>query len=113
MSTQRSGVVLLEVLCALTLLTGAGVALVRVVTANASAVAHTAHRENQLAQQNRLLLVHQLMTSSELAERAGVRNMGDLTVEVMRISIDLFRVTVRSRANDVTPPLTTLLYAGN
>ena len=104
---------LLEVLCALTLLTGAGVALVRVVTGYASAAALTAQRENQLGQQTRLLLVHTLMTAGELADRAGVRYAGDLSIEVTRFSNDLFRVTVSSRRNDITPPVTTLVYAGN
>ena len=113
MTAMRRGVVLLEVLCALTLLTGAGVALVRVVTGYASAAALTAERESQLGQQTRLLLVHQLMTSEELADRAGIRYVGDLTVDVTRIASDLVQVTVSSRRSDAAPPLTTFLYTGN
>lgn len=111
MHSPRAGVVLLEVLCALTLLVSAGVALVRVAAACVQAIALAGALEYQREQQARLLVAHDLMTAEELADRAGLRLLGDLAVEVSPMASGLFRVTISSRRRDGPSPLTSILYA--
>ncbi len=111
MTSRRSGVVLLEALCALAMLAVAGIALVDVAATCMRVVADAGAVERTLELQARVLTVHQLMTADELRERTGIRVLGDLLVEIAPVSRGLFRVTVRTAQPTKMGPLTTLFYA--
>ncbi|MGQ0641292.1 MAG: hypothetical protein ACT4P6_11075 [Gemmatimonadaceae bacterium] len=111
MKSQRSGAVLLEVLCALVVLSSAGVALVSVVASGMHAVARASTMEELREEQSRILVAHSLMTRHELAERLGLRAVAGLVVEVIPVRRSLFRVTVSGRQMAASTPLTSVLYA--
>ena len=108
---RRSGVVLLEALCALVVLAVAGIALIEVTATAMRVVTDAGATERTREEQARILTVHQLMTAGELMERTGIRLLGDLTVEIAPMARGLFRVTVSAPQPTSVAPLCTIIYA--
>lgn len=91
---KRAGVVLLDVLCAMLVLSVAGIGLLSQVAASLHAARAAAEAEERVGRLDQLLRVHALLTAAELRARAGLRAYGSATVEVRPLTSSLFEVTV-------------------
>lgn len=110
-STER-GIVLLEVLAAVVILTVAGLSMVSLI-AQATRTARVAQaREAEQADESRLLAAETLLTRNDLEIRLGTRGVGPYVITVARSERALYRIAVgRQEAPDVED-LVTVVYRG-
>lgn len=109
-SSKRLGVVLLDVLCALTVLAVAGAALVGHVSRVLRIDRMAGGAEETTLRMDQLLRVHRLLTGAELRSRIGERRYGDLRVRVRPLEQGLFEVAVLT-AGAARPALITIMLA--
>lgn len=104
------GVTLLEVLAAVVILGVAGLGLVELVTGGTRAIAAAREREQELADEERLLAAWSLLTARELDQRLGWRDAGPYRVGVQRPERGLYRIAIaRAHAPEVEE-LVTVVY---
>ncbi|HEU5260774.1 MAG TPA: hypothetical protein VFU41_05025 [Gemmatimonadales bacterium] len=102
MSRPDRGVALLEVLVALAILAGAGMALVGLVGAGLRAEREARERERILAAEERLLTALTLLRGEELDRRIGRHLLGEFIVDVERPQRTLYRLAlVQARSPEV------------
>lgn len=102
MSLGRRGIALLEVLAALVILTIAGLAMIELVTQGARTAATARAREEEQADEDRLLTATTLLIRNDLDVRIGDRAVGPYVVTVGRPEPTLYRIAVgRSEAPGV------------
>jgi hypothetical protein len=94
---SRDGVALLEILAAIVILAIAGLALVEMVSTAARAEVRAAQQERRLADAERLLAAHALLTRVDLDRRLGRRAIGPYLVEIQRPEAGLYRIAVSER----------------
>lgn len=108
--TGRSGAALLEVIAAVTILATAGLSLVALTGQGVRAVREAAERELELADVERLLTAHTLLTREDLDIRLGTRERGPYLVEIQRPAPALYRIAIRRRAVPEVEELVTVVY---
>jgi Tfp pilus assembly protein PilX len=104
------GVVLLEILAAVLILTVAGLSLVELTAAGARATAAARDRERAQMDEDRLLAAYSLLARRDLDLRLGSRDVGPYVVRVERPERMLYRIAVsQSRAPAVEDLVTVLV----
>ena len=93
MRSER-GVILLEVLAAVTIIGLAGLALTELTTAGLRATEEARVREREVADADRLLTAYTLLNRPELDQRLGNRTVGPYVVNIQRPERSLYRIAV-------------------
>src|ERR1043166_5024887 len=107
---SERGVVLLEVLVALTVLSVGALALVESVDAGLQAERRDRQREAVLASEERLLHAMTLLRRAELDQRLGRRPIGEFIVDVQRPEPTLYRIGVLQSDAPTVEDLVTVVY---
>lgn len=110
MRRGERGMVLLEVVVALAILSLAGLGLIELVAAHTNALGRAATRERVLWDEERLLTAHVLLQTSDLDLRLGTRDIGPYVVTVQRPEPHLYRVGVGRRQTPPVEDLVTVVY---
>ena len=109
MRSER-GVVLLEVLIALTILALAGIGMMETVGAGLRAERDARARETILATEERLLAALTLLNRTELDQRIGRRRIGEFVVDIQRPERTLYRVALMQNESPQVEDLVTVVY---
>jgi hypothetical protein len=104
------GVVLLEALVALTIVSAAGLGVVGVVSASARAAHELGSRERTVAAADRLLALYALLTRHDLDLRLGAHSAGAFIVSVERPERTLYRIAVAEPRAPAVELLVTVVY---
>ena len=104
------GVALLEVLVALAILSGAGLALLDLVTAGLRAERDARERERVLVVEERVLTALTLLKRAELDQRLGRHPIGELVVDIERPERTLYRIAVMPAQSPQVEDLVTVVY---
>ncbi len=96
MIRNERGVVLLEVIIALTILSVSGLSMTALVSAGFDVQRQVEARELELRSADRVLAAYALLTRDELDLRLGQRKVGEFRVTVQRPDPALYRVGVAS-----------------
>jgi type II secretory pathway pseudopilin PulG len=104
------GVALLEVLVALAIVSGAGLALLDLVTGGLRAERDARERERVLAVEERVLTALTLLTRPELDRRIGRHPIGELVVGIQRPERTLYRIAVAQQGSPQVEDLVTVVY---
>jgi Tfp pilus assembly protein PilX len=110
MRRAERGVVLLEILAAVLILTVAGVSLVELTAAGVRATATARDRERDQMDEDRLLAAYSLLTRGDLDLRLGIRDVGPYVVQVQRPEVALYRVAVSAQRSATIEDVVTVLY---
>lgn len=110
MRRAERGVVLLEILAAVLILTVAGLSLVALTATGMRATAAARDREREQQDEDRLLAAYSLLLRSDLDLRLGARAVGPYVVTVQRPEPALYRVAVASQRAPGIEDLVTVLY---
>ena len=109
--TER-GIALLEALVALAILSGAGLALLELVTGGLRAERDARERERVVAVEERVLTALTLLKREELDRRLGRHPIGELVVDIERPEPTLYRIAVLQAISPETEDLVTVVYRG-
>lgn len=101
--------VLLEVLIALLILGVTGASAVGLLIQSASHVVATEEAERRAEDESRLMAALSLLSRSDLEQRLGIRAAGPYDVSVVRLSAELYSISVGERGAE-SPRLVTMLY---
>ncbi len=104
------GIALLEVLVALAILSGAGFALLDLVTGGLRAEWDARGRERVLVAEQRLLSALTLLKREELDLRLGRHPIGDVVVDIQRPERTLYRIALVQATSPQVEDLVTVLY---
>ena len=104
------GVALLEVLVALAILSGAGLALLDLVTAGLRAERDARERERVLVVEQRVLTALTLLKRGELDQRLGRHPIGELVADIERPERTLYRIAVMQASSPQLKDLVTVVY---
>lgn len=104
------GVVLLEILAAVLILTVAGLSLVELTAASAQATRAARTREHEQGDEDRLLTAYSLLSRNDLDLRLGDRAVGPYVVKVERPEPTLYRVAISDARSPAWEDLVTVLY---
>jgi len=104
------GIALLEVLVALAVLSGAGLALLDLVTGGLRAERDARERERMLAVEERVLAALTLLKRDELDRRLGRHPIGELVIEIQRPERTLYRIAVSQQEPSQVEDLVTVVY---
>jgi len=104
------GIALLEVLVALAVLSGAGFALLDLVTGGLRAERDARERERVLAVEERVLTALTLLKREELDRRLGRHPIGELLVDVQRPERTLYRIALAQASSPQVEDLVTVVY---
>jgi prepilin-type N-terminal cleavage/methylation domain-containing protein len=110
MLRNNRGVALLEVLVALAILSGAGLALLDLVTGGLRAEREARERERALAVEGRLLTALTLLKRDELDRRLGRHPIGELIADIERPERTLYRIAVVQQESPQVEDLVTVVY---
>jgi len=110
MLRSNRGIALLEVLVALAILSGAGIALLDIVTAGLRAERDARERERVLAVEQRVLTALTLLKREEFDRRLGRHLIGELIVEIQRPERTLYRIAVSQQESSQVEDLVTVVY---
>jgi hypothetical protein len=106
-------VALLEVLAAVVILGVVGLALVELVGGGTRAVAVARKREQELADEERLLAAWTLLRREELDQRIGERGIGPYVVGVQRPERGLYRIAIERKEAPGMEDLVTVVWRGD
>ena len=104
------GVALLEVLVALAILSGAGIAMLDLVTAGLRAEADGRERERVLAAEERALTALTLLKRDELDRQLGRHPIGELVSDIKRPERTLYRIAVLQGSSPEVEDLVTVVF---
>ena len=107
--TER-GVVLLEVLVALMILSASGLALTGLVSAGLGEERDARARERTLSAEDRLLTALTLLKRPELDQRIGRHPLGEFLVDIERPEQTLYRVALRQAVTPQVEDVVTVVY---
>ncbi len=107
--TER-GVVLLEVIMALTLLTVSGLSMIAIVASGMESQQQVRMHEQELQAANRVLGAYALLTRADLDLRLGRRKVGEFQVGLQRPEPTLYRVGIAPEQAPDLELLVTVLY---
>jgi hypothetical protein len=108
--SDRRGAALLEVVAAVAILATAGISWLALLGAHAEAMGTTRARERELADEERLLAAHALLTRAELEQRIGMHLVGPYRLSVQRPERELFRIAVGRGAESAPEDLVTVVF---
>ena len=94
MRRGRRGVVLLEVLVALVVLSAAGLGVVGAVGAGLRVERDAGERERVLAVEERLMVALTLLTRQDLDRQIGPHPLGEFLVDIERPEATLYRIAI-------------------
>lgn len=106
------GVALLEVLVALAIVSGAGLAMLDLLTGGLRSERDARERERVLAVQERVLAALTLLKRNELDRRLGRHSIGELVVDIERPERTLYRIAVSQERSPQVEDLVTVVYRG-
>src|SRR2546429_2040858 len=111
-SMRRSdrGIALLETLVALAILSGAGLALLDLVTAGLRAERESREHERIVAVEDRVLAALTLLTRAELDRRIGRHPLGELIADIQRPERTLYRIALAQQESPQLEDLVTVVY---
>jgi len=109
-SGDRRGAALLEVLAAVAVLAFAGVGFLELVGAHTRATGEAVERENEQADEDRLLSAWVLLTREDLELRLGTTRTGPYLVTVHRPETMLFRISIARTSSPEVEDLVTMVY---
>ncbi len=109
MRTDR-GIVLLEALIALAILSGAGLALLSLVTSGLRAEQDARERERILEVEERVLTALTLLKRGELDLRLGRHPIGELIADIQRPEPTLYRIALVQVTSPDVEDLVTVVY---
>ena len=112
MPRSDRGIALLETLVALAILSGAGLALLDLVTAGLRAERESRERERVLAVEDRVLTAVTLLTRTELDRRLGRPPIGELIADIQRPERTRYRIALAQRESQQLEDLVTVVYRG-
>jgi type II secretory pathway component PulJ len=112
MARGERGVVLLEVLIALTIVGVTGASLVAATAGVLRAEEEAARRERAVVRQEEVLAAISLFTRDELVARLGSRTVGRYRIDIERPRAGLFRIQVTAPDSIGVPPLVTIVHRG-
>src|SRR2546429_148047 len=101
------GIALLEVLVALAILSGAGLALLDLVTGGLRAERDSWERERVLAVEERLLAALTLLKREEFDRRLGRHPIGELIADIERPERTLYRIALSQQESPQVEDLVT------
>lgn len=104
------GIALLEVLVALAILSGAGLALLDLVSSGVRAERDARERERMLAAEERVLTALTLLKRNELDLRLGRHPIGELIMDIERPEPTLYRIAVVQATSPEVEDLVTVVY---
>jgi len=104
------GVALLEVLVGLAIVSGAGLALLDLVTGGLRAERDARERERVLAVEERVLAALTLLKRDELNRRLGRHPLGELVVDIERPERTLYRIALSQEQSPQVEDLVTVVY---
>ena len=104
------GFALLETLVALAILSGAGLALLDLVTGGLRAERDARERERVLAVEERVLTALTLLKREELDRRLGRHPIGELIVDIQRPERTLYRIALVQHESPQVEDLVTVVY---
>jgi len=104
------GIALLETLVALAILSGAGLALLDLVTAGLRAERESRERERIVAVEDRVLAALTLLTRAELDRRIGRHPLGELIADIQRPERTLYRIALAQQESPQLEDLVTVVY---
>lgn len=104
------GIALLEVLAAIVILTVAGLSMVELVAQGTATTATARAREEEQADEDRLLAATTLLTRSDLDLRLGDRTVGPYVVTVGRPEPALYRIAIRRTEAPGVEDLVTVVF---
>ena len=110
MLRSSRGTALLEVLVALAILSGTGLALLDLVTGALRAERDARERERVLAVEGRVLTALALLKRDELDRRLGRHPIGDLIADVERPERTLYRIALSQEESPQVEDLVTVVY---
>jgi len=110
MLRSSRGTALLEVLVALAILSGTGLALLDLVTGALRAERDARERERVLAVEGRVLTALTLLKRDELDRRLGRHPIGDLIADVERPERTLYRIALSQEESPQVEDLVTVVY---
>jgi type II secretory pathway pseudopilin PulG len=106
----RAGAALLEVLCALAIVSIAGLSAMDALRAALGSMRDANTAENELEAAGRVLVALTLLSGKELTQRLGRHALGEFDVDVQRPEPALFRVALVSRVPSSRELLVTVAY---
>ena len=104
------GIVLLEVLIALVVLTTSGLAFTALVSAGLGEEREARKRERTLASEDRLLVALTLLKRAELDRRLGRHSLGEFQVDIEHPEPALYRIALRQATTPDVEDLVTVVY---
>jgi len=110
MRRSDRGIALLETLVALAILSGAGLALLDLVTAGLRAERESRERERVLAVEDRVLTAVTLLTRADLDRRLGRHPIGELMADIQRPERTLYRIALAQQESPQVEDLVTVVY---
>lgn len=110
MLRSERGIVLLEVIIALTLLTVSGLSMIAVVSSGVESQRGVRMREHELQAAHRVMGAYALLTRADLDLRLGRRRVGAFQVGVQRPEAALYRVGISPEQAPDLELLVTVLY---
>jgi type II secretory pathway component PulJ len=110
MARGKRGVILLEVLIALTIVGVTGASLVAATAALLRAEEQARRIEQSMNPQEEVLAAVSLFTRAELDQRIGTRTVGRYRVEIERPRPSLYRIEVVAPDSAGLPALVTVVY---
>ena len=110
MHRSERGIALLETLVALAILSGAGLALLDLVTAGLRAERESRERERVLVVEDRVLTALTLLTRADLDRRLGRRPIGELVADIERPERTLYRISLAQGQSPQVEDLVTVVF---
>lgn len=107
---REKGVVLLEALVAVAVLSVIGVSAIGFVAASLEGSTRLAEREEELLAASNVLTAMALLSRAELDERIGLREVADFVVWVDRPERDLYRLGVAPADHPAAEVISTLVF---
>jgi len=106
----RRGVVLLEVLVALAVLSATGLALAELVGAGLRSELDSRNRERTLANEERVLAALSLLQRDELDRHLGKHPLGEFVFDIERPERTLYRIALAEAVAPDVEALVTVVY---
>ena len=110
MLRSNRGIALLETLVALAIVSGAGLALLDLVTGGLRAERDARERERVLAAEERVLTALTLLKREELDRRLGRHPIGQLVADIERPERTLYRIALSQEQSPHVEDLVTVVY---
>jgi len=104
------GIALLEVLVALAIISGAGLALLNLVTGGLAAERDARRYEAMLGVEERVLTALTLLKRDELDRRLGRHPVGEVIADIERPERTLYRIAVVQATSPHVEDLVTIVY---